>query len=130
MKNVKAVSGIYFGFFIVLLYFGTKFADAVLGLRAIDLADYYLFSLIPVDVLSGLVFACVLTLYFVKGKKGWYREELDSVWDELSKVAWPTKEETKVTTISVLVFVGISMLVIFLLDSFWGIVPSIFKGIF
>ncbi len=130
MRNVKAVSGIYFGFFVILLYFGTKITDAVLGLRFIDLADYHLFSAIPVDVLGGLVFASALTFYFVKGRKGWYRSELDNVWDELVKVVWPTKEETKITTISVLVFVGISMLVLFLLDTFWGIVPSVFKGIF
>jgi preprotein translocase SecE subunit len=120
MKNGKIVLGLYTVFFLVLLYFMTQASDALLGIRAIDLADVKLFSLLPVKNLVGFVLAAGITFYFWKGKKGFYLNELNKAIDELKKVVTPTKEETKVTTISVFVFVGIMLVIFVVFDFIWS----------
>jgi len=120
MKNGKIVLGLYTVFFLVLLYFMTQASDALLGIRAIDVADVKLFSLLPVKNLVGLLLAAGITFYFWKGKKGFYLDELNKAIDELKKVVTPTKEETKVTTISVFVFVGIMLIVFVVFDLIWS----------
>lgn len=120
MKNGKLVFGLYAAFFLLLLYFMTEASDAFLSIRVIDIADMKLFSLLPVKNLSGFLIAAGITIYFWKGKKGFYLEELKKALTELSKVVTPTKEETKVTTISVFVFVGIMIVVFVFFDLIWS----------
>ena len=120
MKNGKIILGLYTVFFLVLLYFMTQAADALLGIRAIDVADVKLLSVLPVKNLVGLIIAAGITFYFWKGKKGFYLAELNKAIDELRKVVTPTKEETKVTTISVFVFVGIMLVVFVVFDLVWS----------
>lgn len=120
MKNGKIILGLYTVFFLVLLYFMTQAADALLGIRAIDVADVKLLSVLPVKNLVGLIIAAGITFYFWKGKKGFYLGELNKAIDELRKVVTPTKEETKVTTISVFVFVGIMLVVFVVFDLIWS----------
>ena len=120
MKNGKIVLGLYTVFFLVLVYFMTQAADALLGIRAIDIADVKLLSVLPVKNLVGVLLAAGITFYFWKGKKGFYLAELNKAIDELRKVVTPTKEETKVTTISVFVFVGIMLVVFVVFDLIWS----------
>ena len=120
MKNGKIVLGLYTVFFLVLMYFMTQASDALLGIRAIDIADVKLLSVLPVKNLVGFILAAGITFYFWKGKKGFYIEELNKAIDELRKVVTPTKEETKVTTISVFVFVGIMLVVFVVFDLIWS----------
>ncbi|MBP5405962.1 preprotein translocase subunit SecE [bacterium] len=120
MKNGKIVLGLYTVFFLVLMYFMTQAADALLGIRAIDVADVKLLSVLPVKNLVGFILAAGITFYFWKGKKGFYLAELNKAIDELRKVVTPTKEETKVTTISVFVFVGIMLVVFVVFDLIWS----------
>lgn len=120
MKNGKIVLGLYTVFFLVLIYFMTQASDALLGIRAIDIADVKLLSVLPVKNLVGFILAAGITLYFWKGKKGFYLDELNKAIDELKKVVTPTKEETKVTTISVFVFVGIMLVVFVVFDLIWS----------
>ena len=120
MKNGKIVLGLYTVFFLVLMYFMTQASDALLGIRAIDVADVKLLSVLPVKNLVGFVLAAGITFYFWKGKKGFYLDELNKAIDELKKVVTPTKEETKVTTISVFVFVGIMLIVFVVFDLIWS----------
>jgi preprotein translocase SecE subunit len=120
MKNGKIVLGLYTVFFLVLMYFMTQAADALLGIRAIDIADVKLLSVLPVKNLVGFLLAAGITFYFWKGKKGFYLAELNKAIDELRKVVTPTKEETKVTTISVFVFVGIMLVVFVVFDLIWS----------
>jgi len=120
MKNGKLVFGLYAAFFLILLYFTTEASDALLGIRVIDIADLKLFSLVPVKNLAGFVIAAAITVYFWKGRKGFYLDELQKALAELSKVVTPTKEETKVTTISVFVFVGIMIVVFVFFDFIWS----------
>ena len=120
MKNGKIVLGLYTVFFLVLMYFMTQASDALLGIRAIDVADVKLLSVLPVKNLVGFVLAAGITFYFWKGKKGFYLDELNKAIDELKKVVTPTKEETKVTTISVFVFVGIMLVVFVVFDLIWS----------
>ncbi|MBO4710320.1 preprotein translocase subunit SecE [bacterium] len=120
MKNGKIVLGLYTVFFLVLMYFMTQASDALLGIRAIDIADVKLLSVLPVKNLVGFVLAAGITFYFWKGKKGFYLDELNKAIDELKKVVTPTKEETKVTTISVFVFVGIMLVVFVVFDLIWS----------
>lgn len=125
MKDKRLIFGIYAGFFLVLLYFMTAAADAFLGIRVIDLADLKILSLIPLKNLVGLVVAAALTVYFWKGKSGLYISELEKAIVELKKVVTPTKDETKVTTISVFVFVGIMMVVFVVFDLIWSNLSSL-----
>ena len=120
MKNGKIVLGLYTVFFLVLMYFMTQASDALLGIRAIDIADVKLLSVLPVKNLVGFVLAAGITFYFWKGRKGFYLDELNKAIDELKKVVTPTKEETKVTTISVFVFVGIMLVVFVVFDLIWS----------
>ncbi|MBQ4439270.1 preprotein translocase subunit SecE [bacterium] len=120
MKNGKIVLGLYTVFFLVLMYFMTQASDALLGIRAIDIADVKLLSVLPVKNLVGFILAAGITFYFWKGKKGFYLDELNKAIDELKKVVTPTKEETKVTTISVFVFVGIMLVVFVVFDLIWS----------
>ena len=120
MKNGKIVLGLYTVFFLVLMYFMTQASDALLGIRAIDIADVRLLSVLPVKNLVGFILAAGITFYFWKGKKGFYLDELNKAIDELRKVVTPTKEETKVTTISVFVFVGIMLVVFVVFDLIWS----------
>lgn len=120
MKNGKIVLGLYTVFFLVLIYFMTQASDALLGIRAIDIADVKLLSVLPVKNLVGFILAAGITFYFWKGKKGFYLDELNKAIDELKKVVTPTKEETKVTTISVFVFVGIMLVVFVVFDLIWS----------
>ena len=120
MKNGKIVLGLYTLFFLVLMYFMTQASDALLGIRAIDIADVKLLSVLPVKNLVGFFLAAGITFYFWKGKKGFYLDELNKAIDELKKVVTPTREETKVTTISVFVFVGIMLVVFVVFDFIWS----------
>lgn len=120
MKNGKIVLGLYTVFFLVLMYFMTQASDALLGIRAIDIADVKLLSVLPVKNLVGFILAAGITFYFWKGKKGFYLNEMNKAIDELKKVVTPTKEETKVTTISVFVFVGIMLVVFVVFDLIWS----------
>ena len=120
MKNGKIVLGLYTVFFLVLMYFMTQASDALLGIRMIDIADVKLLSVLPVKNLVGFVLAAGITFYFWKGRKGFYLDELNKAIDELKKVVTPTKEETKVTTISVFVFVGIMLIVFVVFDLIWS----------
>jgi len=120
MKNGKLIFGIFTGSFLLAAYFLTAASDAILGIRAIDVADIRLLSLVPVKNLVGVVLAAILAIYFWKGKKGYFIAQLDLTLTELKKVAFPTKEETKVTTISVFVFVGIMIVVFVAFDLLWS----------
>jgi preprotein translocase SecE subunit len=120
MKDGKIISGLYIGFFLILSYFFVQATDAVLGMRVIDLAEMRVLNLVPLKGLIGVVLAAATTFYFYKGKKGFYLDELQKAVSELKKVVTPSKEETKVTTISVFVFVGIMVVVFVVFDLIWS----------
>ena len=125
MKNGKLIFGIFTGSFLLLAYFMTAASDAILGIRVIDIADIRVLSLVPVKNLVGVAIAAIVTIYFWKGRKGFYLEQLDLALNELQKVAFPSKEETKVTTISVFVFVGIMVVVFVVFDLVWSSLSSL-----
>ena len=125
MKNGKLIFGIFTGSFLLLAYFMTAASDAILGIRAIDVADIRILSLIPVKALVGGIISAIIMIYFWKGRKGFYVEQLDLALTELNKVSFPTKEETKVTTISVFVFVGIMIVVFVVFDLLWSNLSSL-----
>lgn len=120
MKDGKLIFALYGIFFLVLLYFMIQASEAFLGIRANDIADIRLFSFLPVKNLVGFILAGGITLYFWKGKKGFYLNELKKAINELKKVVVPSKEETKITTISVFVFVGIMVVVFVIFDLIWS----------
>lgn len=128
MKNSKLILMVYVSGFVLLLYFSIQFADAVLASRGIDMADMMVLGLLPLSNLVGLLLATGLTVWLWVGKVWWsdkedrksFRGELDKVVDELKKVAWPAKEETKVTTMSVFVFVMVMMAIFIVFDFVWS----------
>lgn len=120
MKNSKIILVSYAVFFALLTYFAVSFSDAVLSIRAVDLADYMLMGFLPLKNLAGLAISVVATWFLWAYRHGTYRSQLDEVIEELKKVTTPTKDETRVTTISVFVFVGIMIVVFFVLDLIWA----------
>lgn len=122
MKNSKIILIAYSALFFMSLYFLSNFADMLLGARFVgEIGNVYLLSdIIQLKDLVGFLLASAVTAWFFLWKKGHYRKELDKIIDELLKVVWPGKEETRITTISVFVFVGIMMAVFFILDLVWS----------
>jgi len=120
MKNGKIILICYTVLFAAITYFAINFFDTVLGIRQIDLADYLLAGLFPLKSIVGIAVAVAITWFLWAGRKGHYRTELDEVIEELKKITAPTKDETRVTTISVFVFVGIMIVVFFVLDLVWS----------
>lgn len=120
MKNSKIILVSYAVFFALLTYFAVSFSDAVLSIRAIDLADYMLMGFLPLKNIVGLAIAVATTWFLWAYRQGTYRSQLDEVIEELKKITTPTKDETRVTTISVFVFVGIMIVVFFVLDLIWA----------
>jgi len=120
MKNGKIILVSYAVFFAAAVYFGVNLSDEVLGIRRIDLANYAVAGFLPLKSVVGTLIAAAVTLFLWFGKGGHYRAELDAVIEELKKVTAPTKDETRVTTISVFVFVAIMVVVFFVLDLIWS----------
>ncbi len=128
MKNGKLILIGYVAFFVLLLYFSIRFAETILAIRVIDMADTMVFSVVPLPNLLGLILAGGITFWLWNGRTWWgekgkrkrFREELDKAIDELKKVHWPSKEEAKVTTISVFVFVFVMMAVFIVFDLVWS----------
>jgi len=125
MKNGKIILVAYAFLFSLTTYFGIKLSGLILGIRIIDSADMVVAGFLPLNALLGVVISVAITAYFWKGKKGGYVKELDIIIDELKKVIWPTKQETKITTISVFVFLGIMMALLLALDTIWSKVSEI-----
>ncbi len=126
MKNGKIILVCYAVFFAAAVYFGVNLSDEVLSIRRIDLANYLVAGFFPLKAVSGMIIAVAATLFLWFGKGGHYRNELDGVIEELKKVTIPTKDETRVTTISVFVFVAIMIVVFFVLDLIWSNVSLLF----
>lgn len=120
IKNSRIILLCYAVFFAAMVYFGINFSDEVLSIRRIDLANYLVAGILPLKSVAGMVIALLVTLFLWFWKDGVYRAELDAVIEELKKVTAPTKDETRVTTISVFVFVAIMIVVFFILDLIWS----------
>ena len=125
MKNGKLIFGIFVAVFFILTYFMTAASDAILGIRVIDIADIRVLSLVPVKNIVGVTISAVVILYFWKGKNGFYLKQLDLALIEIQKVSFPTKEETKATTISVFIFVGIMLVIFVIFDFLWSSLSSL-----
>jgi preprotein translocase SecE subunit len=50
----------------------------------------------------------------------------NEVISELSKVVWPARKETALSTVVVTVLVGICSIILFGFDMFWGMLVSVF----
>jgi len=120
IKNGKIILLCYAVFFAAAVYFGVHFSEEILSIRPIDLANYLLVGVFPLKSVIGTLIALLITLFLWFGKEGYYRAELDAVIEEIKKVTIPTKDETRVTTISVFVFVAIMIVVFFILDLIWS----------
>lgn len=120
MRNSKVILISYSLFFLAILYFAIQFSDTILGIRVIDLAEYKLLSLMPLKDFCGFIIAISIVGYLWSAKKGHYRAETDNIIDELRKCITPTKDETRVTTISVFVFVAIMSVIFLVFDIIWS----------
>ncbi len=129
MRNQKIILLSYALCLGIILYFAVQMSESLLSIRYIDLADYNLFGLIPLKNLLGLAIAAAIMGYLWYGswnkQKGFFRAQLDDIIDELKKVVFPTKDETRVTTISVFVFCGIMIVIFFCFDLVWASVSRL-----
>ena len=115
-----------------------KYIDLGLGLAALALwfllrqfllQMWELFHLplmenLPITLpsLIALVIAAGLFLFFRSNAKSY--NFLGEVATELSKVTWPTRQETVASTGVIIVMVGIASLIMFGFDALWGTVTA------
>ncbi|MDL1872604.1 preprotein translocase subunit SecE [Deltaproteobacteria bacterium PRO3] len=111
-----------------------KYIDLGLGLAAVavgfllyqfllqiwDLFRLPLMENLPLSLpaLVALVVALGLFLFFRSNAKSY--NFLGEVATELSKVTWPTRQETVASTGVIIVMVGIASLIMFGFDALWG----------
>jgi len=77
---------------------------------------------LPLPTLIAIVVA--LAVFIAVRANGKAMTFFNEVATELSKVSWPTKEETVQSTGVIIVMVGIASIIMFLYDTFWGTVTS------
>ena len=101
---------LYTGYFVagcIIAYLGHQITEKVLG-EGHD----------AVATGVGLALGLLSVIFGWKNVK--LRTMAEETIDELSKVTWPTREETYTATVVVLVTSAISAVVIFGLDRFWS----------
>ncbi len=74
----------------------------------------------PVPLPEILAFILGFCVFFVLKKSNKINEFGGEVISELSKVTWPTRKETLVSTGVIIVMVGIAAMLLFAFDTIWG----------
>ena len=101
----------------VLFLFLQKLAETAIGLTRFSRPEDWI---IPPDALFALVAVGAILLVVRRSQRG--NGFLNEVASELTKVTWPGRKETVLSTGVVAAMVGASALVLFLFDFLWGMV--------
>ncbi len=79
-----------------------------------------IYESLPVGVPDLLAFVAALAGFLVLRRNAKVSEFGLEVIAELSKVTWPTRKETMISTGVIIVMVGIASLMMFVIDTVWG----------
>src|SRR5262245_39983441 len=80
----------------------------------------------PVGVPEILAFLLGVAVFVVLRRQARVQEFGLEVISELSKVTWPTRKETVISTGVIMVMVGIAAVLLFFFDTGWGTLPKTF----
>ncbi len=85
-----------------------------------DLLRLPVYESLPVGIPDILAFVLAMIAFVVLKRNAKVTEFGLEVISELSKVTWPTRKETVVSTGVIIVMVGIASLLMFVIDTVWG----------
>lgn len=75
---------------------------------------------LPVGIPDVLAFLIAIAVFVILKRNARVSEFGLEVISELSKVTWPTRKETVVSTGVIIVMVGIAAVLMFMIDTLWG----------
>lgn len=118
--NQKIINGAFVGLAVVVWFLVRQIADTVWGLVKLPYpADW---PVTPADLI-GTVSAIAVFIILKRHQR--VNEFSTEVLAELSKVTWPVKKETLLSTVVVCVMVAICSLMLFGFDTIWGTVVKL-----
>lgn len=85
-----------------------------------DLLRLPVYESLPVGIPDVLAFVLAIVVFVILKRSPKIDEFGLEVISELSKVTWPTRKETVVSTGVIIVMVGIASLLMFVIDTVWG----------
>lgn len=115
MNNQRIVDASFAALGVVGGYFVRQVADMLWGILKLPLLQNWPLS--PADLL-GVVIAIAVFIIFRKNTKT--NAFTNEVLVELSKVTWPPRKETLLSTVVVTIMVAICALILFGFDTLWG----------
>ncbi len=115
MNNQRIVDGAFAALGVVGGYFVRQVADMLWGILKLPLLQDWPLS--PADMM-GIVVAVAIFIIFRKNTKT--NTFTNEVLVELSKVTWPPRKETLLSTVVVTIMVAICSLILFGFDTLWG----------
>lgn len=115
MDNKKVLNGSFAGVAVVVFLFMRHLADTLWGVIRLPMHQDWPFA--PADLLAVIV---AVAVFIVLKKQPKVNEFSDQVITELSKVTWPPRKETLLSTIVVVVMVAICAVILFGFDTLWG----------
>lgn len=122
MINTQRIVNIGFGGLAVVLgIFVRQIADLIWGIVRLPIPQDLPFT--PADAIG---FAVAIITFFVLRRHQKANTFTNEVVVELSKVTWPPKKETLLSTVVVGVMVGICAVILFAFDTLWGTVVKLF----
>jgi preprotein translocase subunit SecE len=122
MINTQRIVNVGFGgLAIVLGIFVRQIADLVWGITRLPMPQSLPFA--PADAIG---FAVAAITFFVLRRHQKANMFTNEVVVELSKVTWPPKKETLLSTVVVSVMVGICAVILFAFDTLWGTAVKLF----
>jgi len=85
-----------------------------------DVLRLPVYESLPVGIPDVLAFLIAIAVFVVLKRNAKVSEFGLEVISELSKVTWPTRKETVVSTGVIIVMVGIAAVLMFMIDTLWG----------
>jgi preprotein translocase subunit SecE len=123
MNNQRIVDGAFGALGVVGGYFVRQVADTLWGILRLPLPQEWPVS--PSD-LMGIASAVAIFIIFRKNAKA--NTFTNEVLVELSKVTWPPRKETLLSTVVVTIMVAICSLILFGFDTLWGTLVKVLYG--
>ena len=81
---------------------------------------------LPIGIPEILAFVSAVAVFVILRRQAKVQEFGMEVLSELSKVTWPTRKETVISTGVIMVMVGIASVLLFFFDTAWGTLTKSF----
>ncbi|PIR17317.1 MAG: preprotein translocase subunit SecE [Deltaproteobacteria bacterium CG11_big_fil_rev_8_21_14_0_20_49_13] len=120
MDNKKIVNGAFVGIGVIVWIFVKQIVDTIWGIVKFPVPQDWPFT--PADLFGTI--AAVAAFVMIKKNQRINRFS-NEVLAELSKVTWPPRKETLLSTVVVSVMVAICAVILFGFDTLWGTLVKI-----